>query len=91
MLESVGNIYCTHCIIPCMVTFVPTCRFVQFSYSEGEKALHGLDDGVFFVRKVNENEYEICLRYELYCTTHTHTLILLHFIFVLLRLYKLTA
>jgi len=54
--------------IVCVLTSSCTIyRFVQFSYSEGEKALHGLDDGVFFVRKVNEKEYEICLRYALYC------------------------
>lgn len=27
--------------------------------------MQGLDDGVFFVRTVNETEYEICLRYTL--------------------------
>ena len=36
-----------------------------FPDKETEGALNGLDDGVFFVRKINkiDEKYEICLKY----------------------------
>ena len=52
---------------------------MRFTYTEVEDALKELDDGVFFVREMNESyekEYEICIRYIVSQIVYTYNILL---------------